>query len=309
MRIWQFVIIIILLLAAAGAVLAFPPGSMTISQNSQFASPSQTPDLRILTLFFVGDVMLSRSVGEVMAARQDWLWPFRQVASLSAEADLTFGNLETTISTRGVQSGCGYCFRADPKVVQGLTYMGFDIMSIANNHTHDYGPDAFTDTLTYLRSSGISPVGYGESAIRTVNDTRVAYLAYTYPLNQARITVDIASMRPQADVLVVSLHNGTEYEMTHNAEQERIYQSAIDSGADLVIGSHPHVVQEVVQYKNGWIAYSLGNFVFDQNWSAETMRGLALSVQIQNKKVIHIQSIPVNISRQYQPSFAEEIGN
>jgi poly-gamma-glutamate capsule biosynthesis protein CapA/YwtB (metallophosphatase superfamily) len=310
MRRWQ--IIAILLLVGAGALIV--------------TLPTQISDQRsLVTLLFVGDVMLSRSVGDLMVAKQDWFWPFERIASVTAAADLTFGNLETTISTRGTVGGCTYCFRADPRAAAGLARAGFDVMSVANNHIWDYGAQAFTDTLLALSTSDISYVGGGRDIIeartgvvRTVNGTRVGYLAYTDLLSTSvqagptspgvdlfdadRMREDIALMRGRADVVIVSFHGGTEYETTHNDSQERIYRGAIDDGADLVIGSHPHVVQEVDHYKDSWIAYSLGNFVFDQNFSPETMQGLMLSVLVEDGRIVAVTQVPIAISRQYQPA-------
>ncbi|HUO75852.1 MAG TPA: CapA family protein [Candidatus Paceibacterota bacterium] len=253
-------------------------------------------------LLFVGDIMLSRSVGDAMLRRNDFDWPFERIASVTAAADLTFGNLETPISTRGTPHGCGYCFRADPRVVDGLRYAGFDVLSVANNHSHDYGSDAFADTLQYLASASIDPVGYGPAVVRTVGTTRIGFLAYTYPLDEARITADIAAARPQADVLVVSFHAGTEYETVHNALQERVYHAAIDAGADLVIGSHPHVVQDVERYKGKWIAYSLGNFIFDQTFSPLTMHGMLVDLTVKDGHIADFATRSVDISRDYQAS-------
>lgn len=319
-----------LLLSAVAVFLVFripqeadkevPSGSPTPSPTAVAPAP--------VTLLFVGDIMLSRSVGDYMARHDDWLWPFRQVASMTAGFDLTFGNLETTVSTRGAVNGCGYCFRSDPRVLAGLTRAGFDIMSVANNHVWDYGPQAFSDTLQALATADISPVGGGRNetearsaVVREVRGTRIAYLAYTNilpasanagpdkagvaPWSMENMKADISAARARADIIVVSFHTGTEYQLTHNASQEKIYEAAIDDGADLVIGTHPHVVQEVVSYHQGRIAYSLGNFVFDQNWSEPTRQGLAVYATVKDKKLGQVQLLPLNISKQYQPSFGQ----
>jgi poly-gamma-glutamate synthesis protein (capsule biosynthesis protein) len=176
-----------------------------------------------------------------------------------------------------------------------------------------------------LSTSDISPVGGGRDLtearagiVRDVRGTKIGYLAYTDILpasagagpsnpganifDMAQMREDIAALRSKADVIAVSFHTGDEYQTTHNERQEQIYHAAIDAGADLVIGSHPHVVQEVERYREGWVAYSLGNFVFDQNFSEETMRGLMLSVQVRRKHIAKVQQLPIAISAQYQPS-------
>ncbi len=311
MKTWHVIVLLVLFAAGELFVLLYPFGPRTESvvQRSTTPSPARTAT-RHATLVFAGDVMLSRSVGDMMARISDWRWPFERIASVTAGADLAFANLETSISTHGAPNGCGYCFRADPRVVQGLTYAGFDVLSVANNHAHDYGPEAFADTLTILRAAEISPVGDDSMLVRTVNGVRVGYLAYSHPLDQERIVTAITAARSQADILIVSLHDGTEYETAHNAEQERVYQAAVDAGADLVVGTHPHVVQELVRYPPsheasdghvGWIAYSLGNFVFDQNFSSATMHGMLLTATVDSGRITDVASRSVTISAQYQP--------
>ncbi len=270
-----------------------------VTNPTPVATPVPSP--RFAYLVFVGDIMLSRSVGAAMLARNDWRWPFERIASVTAAADLAFGNLETPVSVRGSPQGCGYCFRTDPRAVAGLTYAGFDVLSVANNHAHDYGQAAYADTLTILASAGIDPVGAAGSVMKTVDDTRIAFLAYTYPLDQARIIADIAAVRHVADIVVASFHDGIEYEPVHDAEQERVYRAAVDAGADLVIGSHPHVVQDSERYGRGFIAYSLGNFVFDQTFSSATMHGMLLDVTLDGGRIAGIASRSVFISDEYQP--------
>lgn len=324
MKYWQVGIILAVLAVCGYAIITHPPGAFAVRQQGEH-TPAPTSAPRDITLRFVGDIMLSRSVGDTMRVLNDWRWPFALIASTTRSADLIFGNLETTISSRGFASGCGFCFRADPRAAESLKFAGFDVVSIANNHIMDYGLVALEDTIALLASHSISSVGGGRTlqdargpVIRTVRDTRIAYLAYTDMLPASKratatsagvnlydadaMVEDISRARSLADIVVVSFHTGTEYEPKHNALQERIYHGAIDAGADLVIGHHPHVVQELERYKNGWIAYSLGNFVFDQNWSDATRRGAMLDVIVRDNKIISVASRAIDISRQYQPS-------
>lgn len=296
--------VLIVTVLIAGAAGVFTARSMTrrvavVVNPTPVATPTPAP--RYTHLVFVGDIMLSRSVGAAMLGMGDWRWPFERIASVTAGADLAFGNLETPISTRGNPRGCGYCFRTDPRAVAGLTFAGFDVLSVANNHAQDYGPDAYADTLAALASAGISPVDAGRPVLRTVDGARIAFLAYTYPLDGPRITADIAGVRPDADIVIVSFHDGIEYQPLHDAEQERVYRAAVDAGADLVIGSHPHVVQDTEHYGRGYIAYSLGNFVFDQNFSSATMHGMLLDVTLDRGRIAGIASRSVAISDMYQP--------
>lgn len=290
-----------------------------------------------LSLLFVGDIMLSRSVGSQMQKRDDYLFPFRLCADTLKSADITFGNLEGPISSRGKNQGSKYSFRADPRVVEGLTYAGFDALSLVNNHIWDWGSDALVDTISILKENKISPVGAGENFdtanrlwVQEVGGTKVGFLAYTnlYPKNlQATQTSPGISMfdmpnilklvekireRREVNVLVVSLHWGREYETEAGQQQKEIARQLIDAGVDIVVGHHPHVAQEMEEYtsvqsgRRGVIFYSLGNFVFDQNFSEETMRGLAGEVVVSRSGVESVTTHNVSINSLFQPVFETE---
>ncbi len=285
------------------------------------------------TLLFVGDIMLSknRGVWKQIVKNRNVEYPFLKIADTLRSADLTFGNLEGPISSRGHSVGNKYSFRDDPIVVKGLKFAGFDIMSVANNHIFDWGGKAFDDTLSILNSNGIDTVGGGVNytnanipVIESINGVKIAFLAYSlvdYDKNSflaegnmpgkssfnlkytARAVRRIKELGI-ANIVVVSFHWGDEYKTHSNKEQQNIAHVLIESGADIIIGHHPHVVQEVERYKKGWIAYSLGNFVFDQSFSKETMRGLMLDVTINNKskKIFKVKPIEIKISKTFQPS-------
>ena len=281
---------------------------------------------REVSLMFFGDIMLSRSVGKKIVEVGDFTYPFLLVASTTREADILFANLENPISARGKNQGSIYSFRADPEVMKGVVYAGFDIVSVANNHMWDWGRDALEDTLTVLKQNGIESVGAGKNEIEANkpvilnrHGTSFGFLAYTNLMPESlnakgdnpgfsyfekeKARSDIQKLKQSVDVVIVSIHWGEEYKTESNDLQKSLARSFIDAGSDLVIGHHPHVVQEVEHYKNGWIAYSLGNFVFDQSFSEATRYGLGLSVKIKGKEVAGVEEKKVNISSDFQPAF------
>jgi len=260
------------------------------------------------TILFVGDIMLSsnRGVGRQIKKENEYKYPFLRIVDFLRSADLTFGNLEGPISYRGKNGGSKYSFRGNPKVVEGLKYAGFDVLSIANNHIFDWGEDAFNDTIYVLKANGIDNVGgdinyeiANKPVIKNVFGTKVAFLAYSmvdYDIGnfeaindtpgkssfyEEKLFKKIKELKTSgiADIVIVSFHWGKEYETRSDIKQQKVAYSLVDAGADMIVGHHPHVVQEVEKYKNSWIAYSLGNFIFDQNFSEETMRGLMLEVR------------------------------
>ncbi|HUU13035.1 MAG TPA: CapA family protein [Terriglobia bacterium] len=303
-------------LALAGVILA---GSALLPPAARAQETAEPPPPRELTLLFVGDVMLSRGVGAKMASEGDWTFPFLKITDTLREADLTFGNLECPVSDVGRNRHHLYSFRADPRVIEGLTFAGFDVVSVANNHSYDWGPDALLDTLRRLREAGIQPVGAGADDLEAhypvlveVEGVKLAFLAYVNVepkaatagpekpgvawLDPERVLADIRFARPLADVVIVSLHWGNEYATRQQPEQVELARQMIDAGADLIVGGHPHVVQPLETYAGRWIAYSLGNFVFDQKASA-THSGIMLRVTISNREITDVAPVPITIGR------------
>lgn len=280
-------------------------------------------------LFFVGDIMLSRAVGDKMQRENNWDWPFKKVNDFLSQADILFGNLECPISDKGQNIGSIYSFRADPKVTQGLKNAGFDIVSVANNHINNWDKPAMKDTFDILSLNGIDYVGGGQNyseahqpkIIKLSEDFKVAYLAYTTLGSNASIATndhmgiakldenlasDISLAKDSADLVVVSIHFGDEYINYSSPKQIEIAHQIIDAGADLLIGHHPHVIGQVEKYKNGYIFYSLGNFVFDQNFSEATRIGLIVEAVIDNNELNYIKEHKIRINNYYQPELLVE---
>ncbi len=279
-----------------------------------------------VVMLFVGDIMLSRSVGIRMETVDDYRYPFLKVADILRGADLVFGNLEGPISDQGRNQGSIYSFRANPRVVEGLSYAGIDVLSLANNHIWDWGTAALLDTVSILEGADITPIGAGTNskqankpALFKIGKAKVAVLAYTTLLSKslgansetpglstfdlARIKEVVSNLSKEGNLVVVSMHWGKEYETSANDLQRDIAKELIDSGVDIIVGHHPHVVQELEQYGNGWVAYSLGNFIFDQNFSEETMRGAILRVELDGGNIANVTLMPVRISSDFQASF------
>lgn len=275
-------------------------------------------------VIFVGDIMLSRYIGELMEQEKNWKLPFEPMADFLKSADITFGNLESPISEKGEKLGSKYSFRADPRAVGGLVYAGFDVLSYANNHVWDYGREAFLDTLNILDENNIKVAGAGDNyasahrpAVEEVNGIKIAFLAYTNLvarsitqehskpavayLDLEKTKEDIVRAKEIADVVFVSLHWGEEYKTTNNDWQEGVAKELIDAGADAVIGHHPHVVEPHEKYNGGYIFYSLGNFVFDQNFSQETKEGLLVRIMVSKEGVVKAEKIPIAFDNLFRP--------
>lgn len=276
-----------------------------------------------LTMIFVGDIMLSRKIGEIVDNNGPE-FPFVYIATTTRAADIAFGNFENPVSLKGQNQGSIYSFRANPKTLDGLTFSGFDVLSLANNHILDWGEAALLDSIEEVRRHNMLPVGVGNtlSAARkgSVIEKKgmvVCIFAYSQfsgwygskdsspaiaPLDLSLITEDLQRASVEGcGIKVISVHWGTEYETTASAEQRSFARNLIDAGATAVIGHHPHVMQEVEKYNGGLIAYSLGNFIFDQNFSKDTRNSAILHVTFHKNSIRDYKLIPIHFTEEYQP--------
>lgn len=292
-------------LAACGQPATVAPARPTPTATSQ---PTATPDTRPVTIGITGDVMLGRSVNQRILQTSD-RFPFNDVADALRAYDLTVGNLECVVSRLGSPQPKQYTFEADPEGFPRLTAAGYSIMSVANNHSGDYGKSAFMDMLDHLPGHGITPLGGGanlsaahQPVIRTVRSTTIGFLAYcqiepfsfaatsSSPghawLDAALMAADIQALRSKVDFMIVFTHWGIEYQPLESNTQEAMARIAIDAGADFVVGAHPHVIQPSSSYRGKPIVFSLGNFVFDEMFSEDVRHGNVLSLTVQGRNLI-----------------------
>lgn len=275
-----------------------------------------------ITLTAVGDIMLSRDVEQKMISKNDWYYPFRETNETTSASDITFGNLESPLIEGPIVKTDEMIFRADPQAVAGLQLGGFDVLSLANNHLKNKGDVGITRTLQVLDENNIAHVGAGLDsqaaqlpAIITSKGKKFGFLAYvdsaSYEatdtrsgspfMNEQTLIEDLDKLKNQVDVMIVSMHAGTEYTLTPTKKQTSFAHTAIDHGARLVIGHHPHVVQPMEKYNGGYILYSLGNFVFDQMWSEETREGALATVTFANNEIKDVKLTPLKIYDYAQP--------
>lgn len=278
------------------------------------------------TVTMVGDIILGRTVHTIMARLNDYAAPFRLVADELNKADLTIGNLECSLSDTIPPPDDPYTFEFMTYTAgaRGLLLAGIDAVSQANNHSMNFGVGGMRDTLSALDEAGIRHFGIGETldqarepAIFDVRGTRVAFLGYdgitgdtygatdssagTAPLMADLVADDVAAAAKQADIVIPFIHWGVEYTLTPTDTQRGLARRAIDAGATVVAGSHPHWVQGIEEYRGRPIVYSLGNFVFDQDWSPETKQGLIMHLVFQGARLAALRLVPVLIEDFYQP--------
>lgn len=259
-------------------------------------------DLR--TLLFTGDILLARSVNYQIWQHNNPSYPFEKVGEVLRAADLTFINLENPLVENCPLTNEGMIFCGDLRNVAGLVDAGIDVVGLANNHTLNYGQAGLEETVNILRKTGLSPVCSGEFATQDIRGLHFAFLAYNdvpARVDSERMEERIREAKETAAVVILYFHWGSEYTAYPNQRQQQLAHSAVEAGADLVIGSHPHWIQSVEIYQGAPILYSLGNFVFDQEWSRKTKEGLAARCTFYQDELVDIELLPVLIENYSQP--------
>jgi len=327
-------------------------------QKQKEISEAQKPLPQKAVFLAVGDIMLSRNVADEIRKNNNPNLPFSKLSELFKSADFSFGNLESPIVPgKGISGGHSMVFAASEKNAGGLLENKFKILHLANNHALDQGEKGLFYTMDFLKKNNIEYIGVGKNqdeawTYKTVkqNGIDICFLGASYASindngkttneNVARLEnidkLKVASYKLKAncDFIIVSMHAGMEYTTKPNRAQMDFARAAIDFGADMVIGHHPHWVQTIEKYCPGdsqnlteeypgcpnpkYIFYSLGNFIFDQMWSQETREGLVLKIQISKPKTSNLQGsrtpaaldsielIPVIIDNYSTPRPADE---
>jgi hypothetical protein len=314
---------------APTAVPATPtaPAPSATAPNTATPDPTEVPEISLL---FAGDINPARCVYAKAKAANDMALPYRPLAGVLQAADIAIASLDGTMSDYNPPSPCVETTRnlmAPAEAAEGLAFAGFDVITVATNHIKDCGlirgciNNSMFDTMT---GAGANLAEATTPAIITVHGVRFAFigvLAINSPIwatdttpgavpFQAQIYLDaIRRARANADVVIVLPHWGREYSPDITYEQRTAATRMVEAGATLVIGNHPHHVQGVETFPNGAVAaYSLGNFVFDQEWSdgtQYTIQGIMLRANFRSSQITGIELIPIHIYDDLQPRLAD----
>lgn len=271
-----------------------------------------------LSFIAVGDVSFSRGIESKFVHKlKDPDKMFEHLDYFLQSADFVFGNLETTLIEGPLIQTNQMVFRSFPYFAKILKNHNFKVLSLANNHIGDFGQEGLKSTFKNLKEQNLIGVGSGQNIqeaqkVKFVRKGKLilAFIAHTDQAftpggyaatnTQAGTTMmnidllekQIKFAKKHADLTFVSMHSGIEYKIKPNSKQIEFAHAAINFGADMVIGHHPHVVQHFELYKEKPIIYSLGNFIFDQMWSENTKQGLAVKIKIKDKKIKNLEFYP-----------------
>jgi poly-gamma-glutamate capsule biosynthesis protein CapA/YwtB (metallophosphatase superfamily) len=268
-------------------------------------SDQQIKNKKPIKIFFVGDLMLDRYIRKI-AEKKGYPYIFEKIRGHLKEADLAVANLEGPI-TDNISASIGTAvgeknhliFTFDKSISSILSESNIKLVNIGNNHILNFGKDGVDQTKNNLTSANINYFGEtgdeSKTYIASINGYKIGFVNYNQfsSRSPARTLDNIKNIRNQSDILIVYAHWGMEYQARSNQAIRELGHRFIDSGADLVIGSHPHVIEEKEEYKGHMIYYSLGNFIFDQYFSSETKKGLAVEVTISAENKIEYNDIPL----------------
>lgn len=245
---------------------------------------------------------------------------FQNVRPILEADDLSIVNMEGTLTESTERNWEKFAFKGSPDFVNILSGSSVEAANIANNHSHDYGDQSFEDTKAILKEAGITPFGYDDTAVVTVKGVKVG-LVGIYELNdhlerKQQLKDNIAQVRRDgADLIIVVFHWGNERETVPDSNQMTLGHLAVDYGADLVVGHHPHVLQGIEEYRGRYIVYSLANFCFGGNSAPTDMDTMIFqqTFTLRNGEVLcdsNTKIIPCSVSsatgyNNYQPTPSE----
>lgn len=267
--------------SAPTASAAAPSGAASQQAGADGGAPAEPAAAEpvTLTVTFAGDCTLGTDINyenersfnsRWQAEEGDATYFLRNVADLFGADDLTVVNMEGALTEGGERADKKFAFRGKPEYAKILSSASVEAATLANNHSQDYGQTGYDDTIAALDAEGVQSFGYDRIAYMDVKGVKVALIGSYFPEDSAEntkeMTDNIAAARAEgAQLVIVYVHWGQEHEYDITEGQQTAGRAAIDAGADLVVGSHPHVVQGWEVYQGRYIVYSLGNFCFGGN--------------------------------------------
>jgi len=295
------------ILAALGALAYLPESKTQIMRVAKEINPKALIPGGEATLLFTGDLMLDRGVASHARLHGDDAL-FDGVKALMLDADAVVVNLETTLTdfpSVAVPGSTDLRFTSDPRFASLLASLKVRAASLSNNHTDDFGDEGLRATRAYLKDAGIAYFGSpanrsGEVDARMrINGKSVCFAGYEgfIAIDPGPVATKISELRPACDFIFATMHAGEEYERGPTKLQQDAARAFIDAGADAVIGTHPHIAEPLEFYRGKPIFYSLGNFIFDQDFSWGTTHALLLRVTLGRSGQADYELIPIEVRR------------
>ena len=277
-----------------------------VKQKPVVVLPTVIQEKQYIQLLFVGDLMFDRGIRYYANQGGSNKFIFDKIHKTLANNDLVIANLEGPITgNKSVSSGTipgstnNYYFTFDPSWAKTLADENIKLVSLGNNHILNFGRKGLESTKNYLAEAGVDYFGspdYPKSVTSKINGINIAFINYNefsaVPTEAEGTVEEIQKAKGFSDIIILYCHWGSEYQLTASDSKIDLAHQFVDAGADLVIGSHPHVIQQSEEYNGKKIYYSLGNFVFDQYFSEDVRKGLGVEVKInKNTKQLEFKEL------------------
>ncbi|MGI6314756.1 MAG: CapA family protein [Patescibacteria group bacterium] len=329
----RFLIILLgsLLIVAAASLWFFYQPLEIATNSNEIIEPLSLPKIKNInlapeaianpkvSLWIAGDIMLDRNVHKKTqtVGEEDYNFPFALLSTTTQQYDFRIANLEGPVTdNRSIVSPSNLSFTFSPNYLESLKN-NFEIVNLGNNHTNNFGRDGLKQTREYLDQTGIKYFGdpYNTSSSLSLviekNDIKIDLIGFNQLAGAGfdKVLTEIKNLRPQVDYLIALPHWGIEYNNVNPGQVQKTQaRQIVDAGADIIIAGHPHVIQPIEKYNDKLIFYSLGNFIFDQYFSPETMRGLTISLNLEkasDKIISTLELLPIKLNLDYQPYFVQ----
>lgn len=300
--------------SAVTPIISTSPITLDKIFSSDHSWANNLPKEKTVILIATGDVIPARSVNSQATRFNNFRWPYEKTGDVLKTADLTIINLESPLIPNCPVVNDGMIFCGDEKNIEGLTFTGVDVATLENNHIDNYGNIGVENTIRLLNSSGIKAVRENNPQVIDLKGQKFAFLAYHDLVNpqintvstvEDKVAQDIKQAKGSANIVIVAFHWGTEYTEQPGERQQMLAHMAIDNGADLILGNHPHWIEPAEIYKNKLIVYAHGNFIFDQMWSEKTKQGIIGRFTFYEDKLIDAEFLPIYIKDYGQPYFLD----
>lgn len=286
------------------AFFVFPSKTAVNFPNPQVQENIIPQEISLIT---TGDVIPARSVNWKMTKYGNFAYPFLKTADILKSADLTLINLESPLIPDCPVTTEGMVFCGNQKFIEGLLFAGIDVANLANNHSLNWGKEGYEQTKNLLGQNNIL-VSNGNLSKKLIKGITFGFLGWNIldnPSVEEILSTIKAAKKSGVNFLIVSFHWGAEYQRFPDKNTISLARQAIDNGADLIVGNHPHWYQPIEIYQEKPIVYAHGNFIFDQEWSEQTKTGFIVKYTISQNKVKNMEILPIFISDYSQPEFLE----
>jgi poly-gamma-glutamate synthesis protein (capsule biosynthesis protein) len=304
------------------ALSAYQKGKNVMQRNFPREEKQVEEIPEVVSLILGGDVMLGRNVRERALLLKDYAYTTEKIKEFTKTSDIFFVNLENPVIKNCPNHNSGFKFCSPSEMLLGLNEAGVNVVSLANNHSMNYGSDGVGETKKFLESSAISAVGLDNLAVKEISGIKFGFLGFDFTV-KSPTKEDyqlVSGSDKKVDFLLVGIHWGDEYKDKANSNQRKWARSMVLNGADIIAGHHPHWVEdfeclggdgEAVNLKlcDGVVGkpvyYSLGNLIFDQMWSEETKKGLLVKLEINKNGISKEDRINIYIEKSGQPEVVD----